>query len=137
MVYIRYGREVREDQFLPEQLNKKAIVYNESDIGKMKISTNESLRHFLAKSILVFHLLRLGHRVVSEARIEGVGIMDVFDITTSVDYEIENERSLANINRAKEKYRQAGIELVIIQIRNWNDSISWLDDYIKHWIRPD
>ena len=134
---IRYGREVHEDLFSPEQLSKKAILYDEKDIGKLTICSNESVRHFLAKSILVFHLLRLKHRVISEAEVAGIGRLDVFDITTSVNYEIESEKSIANSNRAKEKYRQAGIELVIIQIRNWNDSISWLDDYIKHWIRPD
>jgi len=61
----------------------------------------------------------------------------VLDLTTNVNYEIESEPSIANSRRAKEKYKQAGIALVIIQIREWNDSIRWLHDYINQWIRPD
>ena len=118
-------------------MHRKAIVFDAKDIGKLKICSNETIRHYLAKSVLCYELLRLKHRVVCETKIEGVGSMDVFDIDTSVDYEIESEKSIANIERSKEKYRQAGVELVIIQIRDWNDSIGWLQEYIRHWIRPD
>ena len=137
MSIIKFGREVPEDNFSAVSLYKKAIVFNTDDIGKLTICSNETLRHYLAKSILVYQLRRLNHRVVCEAEIAGIGQLDVLDIDTNVNYEIETEKSIANINRKKEKYLQAGIDLVIIQINNWEDSIGWLADYIRMWIRPD
>ena len=118
-------------------LYKKAILFDKDDIGKLTICSNETLRHYISKAILVYLLKRMKHRVVCEAKIEGIGKLDVFDIDTNVIYEIETEKSIANINRNKKKYQQAGVDIVIIQIRNWEDSIGWLTDYIKMWIRPD
>jgi hypothetical protein len=139
MTYVRYGRNTESALGFSTALDmyKKAIVFDKADIGKLKICSNETTRHFMAKAVLVYELLRMKHRVVCEAKIEGIGVMDVFDIDTNVDYELESEKSLANSERIKEKYRQAGIELVIIQIRNWNDSLGWLQEYIRLWIRPD
>ena len=137
MVYIKYGREVEEDIFVPNELSKKAILFQESDVGKLSICSNEQLRHFLAKAVLLYHLLRMKHKAVCEAEIVNIGKMDVFDITCGVDYEIESDAYLKRSARRKQKYKQAGVELVIIQIRNWTDDIGWLSDYIKQWIRPD
>jgi len=58
-------------------------------------------------------------------------------IDTNVDYELESEPSIAASIKKKDKYRQAGVDLVIIQIRDWNDSMGYLAEYIKRWIRPD
>jgi len=136
MTEVRYGREIAENNFSPVSLNKKTIIFNNEDIGKLTICSNETLRHYASKAILVYYLKRMKHRVVCEARINGIGVIDVFDIDTNTMYEIESEKSIANSMKAKEKYRQAGVDLVIIQIRNWEDSIGWLADYIRMWIRP-
>lgn len=136
MSYVKYGRLIEENTWDPKGAYKKAIMYDTNDIGKLRICSNESILHFMAKSILVYQLLRLKHRVVCEAEIAGgIGAIDVFDIDTNVMYELETEKSIANSRKAKEKYKQAGVDLVIIQIRNWTDSMSWLTDYIRHWIR--
>ena len=137
MTEVKFGREIAENNFSAVDLSKKAIIYDNNDIGKLSICTNETLRHYIAKSMLVYHLKRLKHRVVTEARIEGIGFLDVYDIDTNVIYEIETEKSIANSRKAKEKYQQTGVDIVIIQIKDWTDSIGWLSDYIKMWIRPD
>ena len=134
---IKFGREVHEDIFDPKAMYKKAILFDEADIGKLIVRGNETLRHFLAKAILLFHLKKMKHKVACEVEISGIGVMDVFDLTTNVDYEVETERYLKKTMRNKDKYYQAGVDLVVIQIYSWNDDMVWLSDFIKHWIRPD
>ena len=63
MSYYKYGRETEFDDFSSKNLQRKAIAYDRNDVGKLKISSNESLRHFVAKSVLVYELLKMKHRV--------------------------------------------------------------------------
>ena len=139
MTEVRYGRMTENELGFMNaaDMHKKAINFDSRDIGKLKICSNETIRHYLAKSVLCYELIRLKHRVICEAKVEGVGVMDVYDLETSVDYEIESEPSMKAAIRYNSKYKQAGIDVVIIQIRDWNDSIGWLQEYIKMWIRPD
>mgnify|MGYP000496677896 CR=1 FL=1 len=66
--------------------------------------TGESYRHFMAKSALFWSLRKLGHEVRTEAEVFGrntsrpmyefdtfkpLGVADVLDLTTRVQYEIE------------------------------------------------
>jgi hypothetical protein len=137
MTDIKFGREIEENNFCTADLYKKAIIYNEADIGKLTIRGSETLRHYIAKAVLVYQLKRLRHRVVTEARIEGVGYLDVLDLDCNVIYEIEMSQCMGSALRSKEKYQQTGFDLVIIQMRNWSDDLGWISDYIKHWVRPD
>jgi len=137
MPTVKYGRLIEEDTWDPDAVYKKAIMFDVDDIGKLRIRGSESLRHFLAKSILMYYLLRLKHRVVCEVEIAGCAVIDVFDIDTNVMYELETERSIANIMRNKEKYHQAGVDLVIIQLPRHTTDIGEMADYVKRFIRPD
>ena len=137
MSYFKYGRETEFEPWSSADMRKKAIVYDSCDIGKLSICSNETLQHFLAKSILVYELLRLKHMVVCEAKLQGIGSMDVYDITSKVNYEIETEKSLANSLRFKEKYRQIGVDLVIIQIHNLPSDFVSMRDHIISFVRPD
>ena len=138
MVLIKYGREVEEeDIFIPNELSKKAILFQESDVGKLTICSNEQLRHFLAKAVLLYHLLRMKHKVVCEAEIAGIGKGDLFDLNTRIQYEVETEKSIANINKMKEKYRQTGIDLIIVQIKKMPNDIKGMETYIDQFTRPD
>ena len=137
MSYFKYGRETEFEPWSSADMRKKAIVYDSRDIGKLSICSNETLQHFLAKSILVYELLRLKHMVVCEAKLQDIGSMDVYDITCKVDYEIETEKSLANSLRFKEKYRQIGVDLVIIQIHGLSPDLNTMKDHVCSFIRPD
>ena len=139
MTMVRYGRitESALGFMNAADMHKKAINFDSRDIGKLRIYGCETLRHFMAKSILMYELLKMNHRVVCEAELCGVGRMDVFDLDTNVNYELESEPSISASIKKKDKYRQAGVDLVIIQIRDWNDSMGYLAEYIKQWIRPD
>jgi len=137
MTMIRFGREIEENNFSPVDLKKKAIIYDKDDIGKLTLRGSESLQHYLAKAMLVYHLKKMKHRVVCEVRIESIGYLDVLDIDVGVIYEIEKCQSPKTAMRFKEIYKQAGIDVIIIPIRNAPDSMSQLSDFIQHWIRPD
>jgi hypothetical protein len=50
--------------------NKKAILYDKSDINKLIYHHKEKLNHFSAKAILFMVLRELMHNVVSEVKIE-------------------------------------------------------------------
>ena len=137
MSYYKYGRETEFDEFSSKNLQRKAIAYDRNDVGKLKISSNESLRHFVAKSVLVFELLKMKHRIYCEADMPGVGRLDVFDQTVNAVYELESEKSIANINKAKEKYKQANIDLIIIQINHMPMEIDAIREFMRAHIRPD
>lgn len=137
MTMVRYGRLIEDDIWDPKDIRTKAILFDENDIGKLRTRGSEGLSHFLAKSILMYYLLKLKHRVVCEAEVPGCAVIDVLDIDTSTMYELETERSIANIMRSKEKYHQAGVDLVIIQLPKHTTDIGELADYVKRFIRPD
>ena len=137
MVYVKYGRMIEENTWDPKTIAKKAIIFNRSDIGKLKLYSNETRTHFLAKSYLVYNLMRMKHDVVTEAKINEIGQVDCFDITTQTIYEVETEKSIANTMKNKDKYKQAGVDLIIIQLHRWDGDLNTLDDFVKQYIRPD
>ena len=137
MTYVKFGRLIEEDTWNPKEIEKKAIMFDEADIGKLKICSNESILHYLCKAILVFYLKRLHHRVVTEAVLVDIGKMDVLDLDTNTNYELESEKSIANTMRKKEKYLQAGIDLVVIRLPTYTTDIGEITEYVKRYIRPD
>jgi len=137
MTEVRFGRLIETDTWNAADMAKKAILFEPNDIGKVKLYSNEKLLHYLVKAILVYYLKRMGHRCVCEAKIAGCAQIDVFDIDTNTMYEVESERSLANIMRKKKKYLQAGVDLVIIQLPIHTMDFGEIADYVKMYIRPD
>lgn len=88
--------------------------------GVLKISfihsnsnKSETVEHFFTKLMVYKLLLERGHEVSLEFYINGTGVMDVFDRTTGVVYEIEPTKQ-----KADAKWRQfklyTGVKEVVI-----------------------
>ena len=105
------------------EFSKKAILYDRNDINKLVIAGVEKLNHFITKSILYFILNELGHDVVTECNIIGVGRVDLFDLSVKVIYEFETHRSPKYRKEANEKYLQTGVEVIVININELPDDI--------------
>ena len=136
MSFMKYGRDCEPDIVTASDLYKKAINYQYSDINKLVAHHTEKIRHFQAKATLFFLLRGMKHDVVSEFSIEGIGKGDLLDVSARVQYEIESERSLSKSNKIKEKYKQANIDLIIVQIHKMPNHIDEISEYLKPYIRP-
>ena len=72
------------------ELSRKAILFEDSDINKLVRDHREKINHFSTKALVFFILIELKHNVITDIEIVGVGIGDLFDITTQVLYEFES-----------------------------------------------
>ena len=105
------------------EFSRKAILYNRNDINKLVIAGVEKLNHFITKSIMYFILTELDHDVVTECNIVGVGRIDLYDVSARVIYEFESSHSINKRRRENEIYRQSGVEVIIINIKELPDDI--------------
>lgn len=137
MTYMKYGRNVEPEIFEHETLNRKAIVINWNDVNKLLPSTDEKLKHYVAKAVLAHALIDMKHRIVTEVCLDGIGRLDLYDIDTKTVYEIESKQYLAESERLKAKYRTAGVDIVIISIHGLSGDIMAMQTYLKSFIRPD
>ena len=64
------------------------------------------------------------HDVVTEFEITGMGIGDVFDITTSVQYEVETTSYSKFIERRRLDYERTGVEVIVIPLAKLPKDIS-------------
>ena len=84
----------------------RGILYLPQDLNRLKMFSKESIDHWLTKA-LVFRILRMaGHDVVTEFEITGMGIGDIFDLTTSIQYEIETTSYPKFLQKRAEQYRR-------------------------------
>jgi hypothetical protein len=134
---IRYGKLIEEDTWDPKEIAKKAIRFEAADMGKLTICSNENLLHYLTKAMLVYYLKRLHHRCSCEVEVVGCGVGDVFDHDTNVLYELESEQYTSKIMRRKDKFLQAGVDLVIIKLPLHTMDFGEIAEYVKRYIRPD
>ena len=116
---------------------RKAILFDRSDINKLVHHLKEKLNHFSAKAIMFMILRDLKHDVVSEAEIVGVGVCDLFDISTKVIYEFETTGCKKRQRRVNEIYKQTGIEIIVIDVRKLPDDIFQRYLKLKEYIIPD
>ena len=70
---------------------------------------NDSFKHWVVKSILVFELEKLGHEVELELHLPGIGYCDVVDQTVFIQYEIDGKRESTYRNGKARKYLRPGI----------------------------
>ena len=66
--------------------NKKAILFERSDLNKLVIAGTEKLNHFISKAIMFYILCELNHDIVTECNIVGVGRLDLYDVSARVIY---------------------------------------------------
>ena len=137
MTYRKFGHDVEPDGYDSIGHGRRAVLFEWGDVGKVIRYSNEGIVHFTLKSMLVYELSRLGHRCVTEARIDGVGRIDVYDIDTRTAYELESEKSRANSQRFKQKFIQAGVDGVVVPINGKGGELKGLRGWLREWWRED
>ena len=79
----------------------------------------------------------LKHDVISEVEIVGVGVCDLFDRSVNVIYEIETSHSPKYRRLANEIYKQTGVEVIVIYVKDLPDDIFQRYMKLKEYIIPD
>ena len=121
----------------PTDFYRKAILYERSDINKLVHHHKEKLNHFTAKAIMFMILRDLKHDIVSEVTIVGVGVCDLFDISTNVIYEFETTGCRSVQRRVNAIYKQTGIEVIVIDVKELPDDIFQRYSKLKEFVIPD
>ena len=113
---------------------QRGIIYLPQEVNSLKMFANEALDHWITKA-LVFRLLRkMKHDVVTEFEITGMGIGDVFDLTTSVQYEIETNSQPKHIKNKAEQYIRIGVEVIVIPLKNLPIDIKEREKTLKEYV---
>ena len=117
--------------------SKKAILYNRDDLNKLAIVDREQLNHFISKAIMFYILSELNHNIASECNLIGVGRLDLYDITTKTIYEFETTGCKSVQKRVNEIYKQTGVEIIIIDVKELPDDIFQRYLKLRESIIPD
>jgi hypothetical protein len=117
--------------------SRKAILFERSDINKLVIAGREKLNHFISKSIVFYLLREMAHDLVTECNIIGVGRIDLYDITTSTIYEFESSTSINKRRKDNDIYKQTGVEVIMINIKDLPNDIFQRYLKLKEFIIPD
>ena len=113
---------------------QRGMIYLPEHVNTLKMHMNETLDHWITKS-LVFRLLRkLKHDVITEFEITGMGIGDVLDLTTSVQYEIETVSYSKSVKRKAEQYTRIGVEVIVIPLKNLPEDIKEREKALKEYV---
>ena len=113
---------------------RKAILYNDSDLNRLVIAGVEKLNHFITKAIMFYILRELKHDVVTESEIVGIGRIDLYDISTRTVYEFETHVSPKYRKQANEKYVQANVEVIVININKLPDDFKKRYKMLKEFV---
>lgn len=99
---------------------------------------NDSFKHWMVKSALVFELERMGHQVELELYLPGIGYCDVVDHTTSIQYEIDGNWSPQYRQNKARKYLRPGIkDVIVIPIHKLSDDLNSIQDLVRSYIVAD
>jgi len=86
---------------------------------------------------MYFILRELKHDVITEVEFVNVGFGDLYDITVNVLYEFETTGSRKKQKRVNEIYKQTGIEIIVIDVKNLPDDIFQRYLKLREYIVPD
>ena len=95
--------------------------------------STETIDHWITKALLFRILRKLKHNVVTEFEITGMGVGDVFDLTTSVQYEIETTSYSKFIQRRKEDYERTGVEVIVIPMGKLPKDVLEREKALREW----
>jgi hypothetical protein len=98
--------------------------------------SNESYRHFVAKSILFYLLREIKHDVATEWRVPN-GYIDICDKTTHTLYEIELYMSPKYRSRKFEQYDISGYDVIIVDCLKMPDDIDGICKFLSDFVLPD
>ncbi|MDG6224044.1 MAG: hypothetical protein QCI82_00860 [Candidatus Thermoplasmatota archaeon] len=99
---------------------------------------SDSFKHWIVKSILLFELERMGHRLEVELYIPGIGYCDVVDLTVGIQYEIDGNCSPKYRNEKAKKYLRPGIrDVIVIPIHKLPKDINEIRSYVAQYLVSD
>jgi hypothetical protein len=117
-----------------QRLVGRGIIYDRKDINKLCKFVSEKLDHFITKA-MVFHILRsMKHDVVTEFEVVGLGQGDVYDLTTDVQYEIDNSHRPKERNINYVKYARSGVDIIVIDCDKLPADIDERYNALKGWV---
>ena len=137
MSFNLYDLDFELDDKNATDFSRKAILYDRNDINKLVIAGAEKLNHFISKAITYFILSELDHDILTECTIVGVGRVDLYDLTAQVIYEFETTGGKKKQRRVNEIYKQTGVELIVIDVKDLPDDISQRYLKLREYIIPD
>lgn len=99
---------------------------------------NDSYKHWIVKSVLIFEVEKLGHEVEIELHIPGLGYCDLIDRTTCIQYKIDGYHSSGYRNVKAKKYLRPGIrDVIVIPIHKLPTDIHEIRSYVRSFIVMD
>ena len=110
------------------------MIYQSQDINKLKMHTLESLDHWITKALLFRILRKLKHDVITEFEITGMGVGDLFDLTTSVQYEVERVSYSKFVERRKGDYERVGVDIVVIPLARLPVGNKEKEKALREWV---
>jgi hypothetical protein len=83
---------------------QRGVIFLPEHVNTLRMHTTETLDHWLTKAIIFRLLRKMKHDVITEFEITGMGIGDIFDLTTATQYEVETTSYSKFLQRRKEDY---------------------------------
>ena len=137
MSFTLYGLDRGIDSYDATGFSRKAILYDRSDINKLVYHHKEKLNHFSAKALTFMALREFKHDVVTEVEIVNVSVGDLFDVSVKVLYEFETTGCKKKQQRVNQIYKQTGVEVIVIDVRELPDDIFQRYLKLKKYVIPD
>ena len=113
---------------------QRGMIYQTHDINKLKMHTLESLDHWITKALLFRMLRKMKHDVISEFEITGMGVGDIFDLTTGVQYEVERVSYSKFLERRKGDYERVGVEVIVIPLAGLPADLKEREKVLGEWV---
>ena len=113
---------------------QRGILYLPQHVNTLKMHSRETLEHWITKAILFRLPRKMKHDVVTEFEITGMGIGDVFDITTSVQYEVETTSYSKFIERRRLDYERTGVEVIVIPMAKLPVDLKERKKVLGEWV---
>ena len=113
---------------------QRGMIYQTHDINKLKMHTLESLDHWITKALLFRILRRMKHDVITEFEITGMGVGDVFDLTTGVQYEVERVSYSKFLERRRGDYKRVGVEVIVVPLAGLPEDVKEREKVLGEYI---
>ena len=75
------------------------------------------------------------HDVITEFEITGMGIGDIFDLTTATQYEVETTSYSKFLRRRKEDYARDGVEIIVVPLAKLPEGMKEREKEVVGWVR--
>jgi hypothetical protein len=113
---------------------QRGILYMPQDLNRLKTFNTEALDHWIAKALLFRILRKMNHDVVTEFEITGMGVGDIFDLTKSVQYEVETVSNPKSLKDRAKQYIRMGIEVIVIPLAKLPEDIGEREKALREWV---